>query len=693
MKILQIDLNIKKTDENANDFQNIIKNERDTSQIDPFKEINRKINTRDYDYVYFRNPAYLVEKDTILKTAEKLRENKIQNAEFTFREVDQVDLSVLTTFNYKGLLSSSLIEVKDRQDIIFGDTFYKTKFEKKPKIYIQAHYAEQPLLSESSKLHVDLEKLEPYEVIHAINVLIETNYIYELKSNGKINMSDNEILKNIHSLISSDEFVKDTGKDIQYQVLVKIEQLLNIVDLEENIENKLFFELVKKGYFDEALKEVAIFKSYSYWNNIEKDIENKYSVEFVDIRNSIAWKKTQKFRDFRISLKKKKYQIERHILEMIAKVNFRKDKEIWLISERTNTASDNSYFLYKYLKEKQKEVDVYYLIDKKAHKAIDKLEPLGRKSIIYLSTLKHKLMMIKADKLITSFTIEETMMPYNTKNYLEIYSDILERKDVVSIQHGMIINNVSPYLSKNSYWVDYITVNNKYEKDIIMNTLGFKDDEVFITGMARQDNLLKNSSMGNTVIFMPTWQRELQHLSPSQFVHSEYYLKIKELVNDKRMFNYLKNNRLVLKVLLHPQFNKYINLLNSNNPLIEFLSLESIDLPTLIAEAKFLITDFSSVSVDFLFQQKNTLFYQYNKYALHHVPTEDIRYIDIGKVVTNLNDLFEALDSFSANDFKLLPVYQSSYEKLFEIKSDIRSHIFQTIKSLEKKAHHHVKED
>ena len=141
--------------------------------------------------------------------------------------------------------------------------------------------------------------------------------------------------------------------------------------------------------------------------------------------------------------------------------------------------------------------------------------------------------------------------------------------------------------------------------------------------------------MGNTVIFMPTWQRELQHLSPSQFVHSEYYLKIKELVNDKRMFNYLKNNRLVLKVLLHPQFNKYINLLNSNNPLIEFLSLESIDLPTLIAEAKFLITDFSSVSVDFLFQQKNILFYQYNKYALHHVPTEDIRYIDIGKVVTN----------------------------------------------------------
>lgn len=693
MKILQIDLNIKKTDENANDFQNIIKNERDTSQIDPFKEINRKINTRDYDYVYFRNPAYLVEKDTILKTAEKLRENKIQNAEFTFREVDQVDLSVLTTFNYKGLLSSSLIEVKDRQDIIFGDTFYKTKFEKKPKIYIQAHYAEQPLLSESSKLHVDLEKLEPYEVIHAINVLIETNYIYELKSNGKINMSDNEILKNIHSLISSDEFVKDIGKDIQYQVLVKIEQLLNIVDLEENIENKLFFELVKKGYFDEALKEVAIFKSYSYWNNIEKDIENKYSVEFVDIRNSVAWKKTQKFRDFRISLKKKKYQIERHILEMIAKVNFRKDKEIWLISERTNTASDNSYFLYKYLKEKQKEVDVYYLIDKKAHKAIDKLEPLGRKSIIYLSTLKHKLMMIKADKLITSFTIEETMMPYNTKNYLEIYSDILERKDVVSIQHGMIINNVSPYLSKNSYWVDYITVNNKYEKDIIMNTLGFKDDEVFITGMARQDNLLKNSSMGNTVIFMPTWQRELQHLSPSQFVNSEYYLKIKELVNDKRMFNYLKNNRLVLKVLLHPQFNKYINLLNSNNPLIEFLSLESIDLPALIAEAKFLITDFSSVSVDFLFQQKNILFYQYNKYALHHVPTEDIRYIDIGKVVTNLNDLFEALDSFSANDFKLLPMYQSSYEKLFEIKSDIRSHIFQTIKSLEKKAHHHVKED
>ncbi|WP_412518512.1 CDP-glycerol glycerophosphotransferase family protein [Staphylococcus simulans] len=693
MNILTIDLNIKKFDENKESFPSTINNKKGDFQIDPIKDINQVINTQEYDYVYFRNPSYMVEHNTILKVARKLEETKIKCAEFTYTNVNQEKFSTLTTFNFKDLLSSSMIDVKNDHVICFGEVYYKSKLEKRPKIYVQAHNENNRLLSAKKMQSLDYSKMQSYEISYAIRFLTKSNYLYELRNNAKINMNDRDILNNLQSLVVSGEFVNEASKDTQYQILNKIKQLLRLVDLEGNIENKLFFDLVKKDYFEEALKEIAIYKSYVYWNAIEKDIESKYSVEFVDIRGTAAWKKTQKFRDLRISLKMKKHQIEKVLLKSIAKISFKKTKEIWLISERINTASDNSYFLYRYLRENQSEVDVYYLIDKNAHEVIKKLETLGSKNIIFISSLLHKLMMIKADKLITSFTIEETMMPYNTKEYMEINSDILEKKDVISIQHGMIINNVSPYLSKKNYWVDYITVNNKYEKDIIMNSLGFKDDEVLITGMARQDNLLEHSKMGNSIILMPTWQRELQHLNPSQFLHSEYYLKIKELVNDRRMSDYLKDSGLTLNVLLHPQFNKYIKLLSSSNPMIKFISLEEADLPTLIAEAKVLITDFSSVSVDFLFQQKNVVFYQYNKYVLHHVPTEEIKYEDIGKVVTNLSDLFETLNSISSINFELLPEYQNSYEKLFEVKTDISSHIFQAIKSLEKKVHHHVKED
>ncbi|RIL19771.1 hypothetical protein BUY99_11725, partial [Staphylococcus gallinarum] len=50
--------------------------------------------------------------------------------------------------------------------------------------------------------------------------------------------------------------------------------------------------------------------------------------------------------------------------------------------------------------------------------------------------------------------------------------------------------------------------------------------------------------------------------------------------------------------------------------------MSDIEIPNMIAKSKFLITDFSSVAVDFLFQQKNVIFYQYNKYVSHHVPSK-----------------------------------------------------------------------
>lgn len=64
---------------------------------------------------------------------------------------------------------------------------------------------------------------------------------------------------------------------------------------------------------------------------------------------------------------------------------------------------------------------------------------------------------------------------------------------------------------------------------------------------------------------------------------------------------------------------KYSEQLTGNDENVKFQSTTKVEIPDLIAKSKFLITDFSSVAVDFLFQKKNVVFYQYNKYASHHV--------------------------------------------------------------------------
>lgn len=137
-----------------------------------------------------------------------------------------------------------------------------------------------------------------------------------------------------------------------------------------------------------------------------------------------------------------------------------------------------------------------------------------------------------------------------------------------------------------------------------MDTLGFRDEEVLITGMARHDNLLEKSTINNEILFMPTWQRGLQNLTPAQFIGTEYYKKIFELINHPYLYNYLKENNLRMNVLMHPQFEKYSEQLKGSNEYVQFQTTTNVEIPDLIAKSKFLITDFSSVSVDFLFQKR-----------------------------------------------------------------------------------------
>src|SRR5699024_92547 len=123
---------------------------------------------------------------------------------------------------------------------------------------------------------------------------------------------------------------------------------------------------------------------------------------------------------------------------------------------------------------------------------------------------------------------------------------------------------------------------------------------------------------------------------PAQFIGTEYYKKIFELINHPYLYNYLKENNLRMNVLMHPQFEKYSEQLKGSNEYVQFQTTTNVEIPDLIAKSKFLITDFSSVSVDFLFQKKNVIFYQYNKYASHHVPSKQIKYENIGEVVSDL---------------------------------------------------------
>lgn len=675
MKIMLVifkmeNMNIKNFElmKNCNYFDKVIVFENDIDDLN-------HIETSSYDFILFFNPNFLINKSQIEKGIEEIKNKKIRIVQWSLKNINYISSNRYTFENYRELFSPILISntaegIKLNMKNYFNNIVYT-----KEKGYMSSYYVGKNLKNIAYK----------EDMINFGIKFLKSNSLSTIKS---VFESENDLIKFFDFLIDNKYFEKEIAKDKQMEFLYLINKKFENykeISKKKNSPLYLFYGLVINEYYDEALTSLMLYRSRRYWYHIEQQMIQEIGDTSFDIRKSNAWTKTQIFRNLRLKSRKSLYKYEKNLLKVISimyKMIFK--KSVWLVSERKDSASDNSYFLFEYLNKNEKNINSYYIIDKNAKQAKEKINSIGKS--LNFGSFKHKLFMLIASNYITSFTIEETMLPFDVKLYKEIYERELLKKKVISIQHGMIIHNISPYLSKRNYWINYITANSVYEKEIIKETLGYKDNEVLITGMSRHDNLLRKSveiANSNDVLFMPTWQRGLQNLSTEQFLESNYYKKILEMINDKSINNFLKENNLNLKVLMHPQFEKYVKYLRSTINEIEFLSTDKVEISDMIAQSKFLITDFSSVAVDFLFQKKNVIFYQYNKYASHHVPSIQIKYSDIGQIVTNIEELKCALKEVEKNDFYLLDRYINSYKKLFEVKQNIRQKTTNIIKKLE----------
>ncbi|SCU15372.1 CDP-glycerol:poly(glycerophosphate) glycerophosphotransferase [Staphylococcus xylosus] len=670
MKILQVVFKLQNS--NVDDINNLIKNNNYTKNIVfDFKE-NEEIfeNVKEYDYIIFANPNFYMDQKSIASCLNLIDEKKSSIFQYSLLDEANVKQKYIEN-NYRELFSPIILSTKNIQESNLLKLYFELILEVEDKAFVTTNYIGRDLRNKWHK--EDLINL----TIYLLNYSEISNLMKKFKDEG-------QFIKFLDLVIDNQVFERYVDKDKQFELLNLFRKKLQnfpLIRQRKYTNLYLFYNLVNKGYLEEAIKSLELYRSRRYWYHVSKNMEESMKREPSNIRTTKAWLTTQKLRNFRLNTEKTLRKSEKFILKIIAKIyKLLNKKEVWLLGERLDSASDNAYFLFEYLQNQQNDIKSFYLIDRNKSKELDKLK--GNKNILNFATYKHKLFMLIADKYITAFTIEENMLPFNSKEYKKIYKKELEGKKVISIQHGMIMNNISPYLNKKHYMINYITANNLAEKEIIMQTLGFNSDEILITGMARQDNLLDNSRNSNEILFMPTWQRGLQNLTPTQFLSTEYFKKINEMLEDKNILDFLLKNNLKLKVLMHPQFEKFSEYLNSKNVNIEFLSTKETEISEMIVKCQFLITDFSSIAADFLFQKKNVIFYQYNKHALHHVPTKQIKYDDIGQVVENLDELTESLNKIEKNKFELLDEFNTSYKMLFNIKGNIREKIVNDIKKL-----------
>ncbi len=226
-------------------------------------------------------------------------------------------------------------------------------------------------------------------------------------------------------------------------------------------------------------------------------------------------------------------------------------KKIWLIGERPDTAQDNSYHLFTYIRKEHPEIPIFYIIDKECND-YKNIKDLG--NIIQFGSFKHTFYLLVCNKTINSYSETANMYTNAYKHILKYYPEWQQNKKIF-IQHGVIgVSRVNHVLNKNRMGYSLFVVSSQFEKDHIVKEFGYTEDEVIVTGLARWD-ALQDKSKGNEILLMPTWRSWVK--TKEQLMESKYWQTYMSFLQSEKLHRILEEQDLTLTFFPHYQTQKF----------------------------------------------------------------------------------------------------------------------------------------
>jgi len=297
-------------------------------------------------------------------------------------------------------------------------------------------------------------------------------------------------------------------------------------------------------------------------------------------------------------------------------------KELWLICDNENEARDNGYWLFKYIVEKHPAQDVIYAINKKSPD-YGRVKNLGK--IVQYGSFMHWVYYLMADKNISS---QKGGKPNAAICYvLEVYGIIKNTR--IFLQHGIIKDDMPFLYYKNTKMRMFVT-STKRECEYISNTYGYPKGWVMELGLCRLDNLHDDHEVKRQILVMPTWRNWIgrpttesyKHEDISEFTNTDYFKYWNQLLSDSRLISILEEKNVELVFYPHRDMQKFLSYFSIHHEKIKVASWPEYDVQQLLKESAVLITDYSSVAMDFAYMKKPLIYYQfdYEKFRTGHYP-------------------------------------------------------------------------
>ena len=431
------------------------------------------------------------------------------------------------------------------------------------------------------------------------------------------------------------------------------------------------------------ISNISSFKNYNISNdssllNKEYIISNlTFKNNNKSYNNSIQFNKKYKFRSFN------------DLINQLNKdSNIRQEKYLIFFDFYTNPYCNdiNSYLLFEYYI-KNNETNAYYVINTGTDLYKELYKKNKTKNLIpihsYINLFQVIYPYLLNSKILVNSYIDLNMQKIISKvNYLKY----LFLTHAIGYFKTKIISEQFIYLNEDKR---NIIVSSPYEYDFYKKKLKYRDKYMHKAGLPRYDKLnliQKNISENNCILISFTYRKY-----PNIIYNKSLFKKNLEiLLNNTSLISFLKSKNIDLIYIQH-----HFDFLRKRpfNPIFfPYVKYRSqAFLSHYIQQCSLFITDFSTISFDFMFLNKPVLFYLID--LKDNINFEEKEYMKFDKTkdlyfenaFTEQETLIEKLKDYVINDFKLKDELKKKYNSMFFYKTNITERIVQIINNLTNK--------
>ncbi len=342
-------------------------------------------------------------------------------------------------------------------------------------------------------------------------------------------------------------------------------------------------------------------------------------------------------------------------------------RHLWLVMERGFDARDNAYWFFRYLRERQPQINACYVIDKSSPDR-GKVEQLGR--TVAWRSVRHYLMYLAADMLISTHVqpVAPDLMAFYHLRQIGIHP----RGKQIFLQHG-IIKDEMKWMRYPSLKVDFFASGGKMEFDYLSSEFGFPEGVIQYTGLCRFDNLIRGNKPSNEILVMPTW-RGSDYPTGERFYETAFYRQFQSMLENPRLLKLLEERDLKLVFYPHIELQKELDKFKSPSERVVLASWRDYDVQTLLMRCSLLITDYSSVFFDAGYMEKPVIYYQFDQeeFRKFHYQEGYFSYEKhgFGPVVQTEEALMNATYESVQNGFRMQKEYRERLDAFYSVRDE-----------------------